>query len=250
MEKLKFKLLFAISCLVIPVQAQTIAVGAENAVTSPTEGVVTSSFINESTMKGDLLQMLANFMAYAKNNYRDAVETNGVNEACGYFEGENPAGSNEQGVRPNADLSMICAFLCKYGKDKITLPSGVTWEDVNKMARRSLVFAYSTHKANKLRTCAGGDYWGSTSKSDYVWESSLWAMSVAYSAYFQYDSLSDAQKRYVYNLVKAECDYELERAIPTGYSGDTKAEENGWETNILSCALGLYPNDALAARWF
>ena len=36
----------------------------------------------------------------------------------------------------------------------------------------------------------------------------------------------------------------------TGYNGDTKAEENGWETNILSCALGLYPDDALAPKWF
>ena len=35
-----------------------------------------------------------------------------------------------------------------------------------------------------------------------------------------------------------------------GYNGDTKAEENGWETNILSCALGLYPDDALAPKWF
>jgi hypothetical protein len=51
-------------------------------------------------------------------------------------------------------------------------------------------------------------------------------------------------------LVKAECNYELTRNIPTGYSGDTKAEENGWETNILACALGLYPNDALASQWY
>ncbi|HET7733877.1 MAG TPA: hypothetical protein VFK73_08580, partial [Paludibacter sp.] len=164
--------------------------------------------------------------------------------------GENSAGSNEQGVRPNADLSMICAFLYKYGKDKVTLPAGVTWDDVNNMAKKSLIFAYSTHKANKFKTCAAGDYWGSTSSTDYVWESSLWSMSVAYSAYFQYDQLTAAQKQYVQNLVKAECNYELGRTIPTGFSGDTKSEENGWETNILSCALGLYPNDALAPQWY
>jgi hypothetical protein len=50
--------------------------------------------------------------------------------------------------------------------------------------------------------------------------------------------------------VKAECNYELTRTIPTGYAGDTKSEENGWETNILSCALGLYPNDALSTQWY
>ncbi len=231
-------------------QAQTIIGGTEDQVSSPTEGVINSTFVDEPTMKGDLLQMLANFMTYVKNDYQDASATNSAGEACGYFKGENTAGSNEQGVRPNADLSMICAFLYKYGQGKVTLPSGVTWADVNKMARKSLIFAYSTHKANKLKTCAAGDYWGSTSGTDYVWESSLWSMSVAYSAYFQYDSLTTTQKQYVANLVKAECNYELNRTIPTGFSGDTKAEENGWETNILSCALGLYPNDALAPQWY
>ena len=249
MRKLKTNLLLLLSFMAISLHAQIVG-GTEDAVSSPTEGIITSNFVSEVTMKGDLLQMLANFMTYVKNDYTDATATNSVNEACGYFKGESSAASSEQGVRPNADLSMICAFLYKYGKDKVTLPTGVTWVDVNKMARKSLIFAYSTHKANKLKTCSAGDYWGSTSSTDYVWESSLWSMSVAYSAYFQYDSLTTAQKQYVSNLVKAECNYELTRTIPTGYSADTKAEENGWETNILACALGLYPNDALASQWY
>ena len=247
---MKIKLLFAILCISISMQAQTIIGGTEDQVSSPTEGVINSTFVNEPTMKGDLLQMLANFMNYVKTDYQDASSNNSTGETCGYFKGENTAGSNEQGVRPNADLSMICAFLYKYGKDKVTLPSGVTWGDVNKMARRSLIFAYSTHKANKLKACSGGDYWGSTSGTDYVWESSLWSMSVAYSAYFQYDSLTTVQKQYVANMVKAECNYELNRTIPTNYSLDTEAESNGWEADILSCALGLYPNDALASQWY
>ena len=250
MKKNKIKFLFAILCISISMQAQTIVGGTEDQVSSPTEGVINSTFVNEPTMKDDILQMLADFMTYVKNDYQDASANNSAGEPCGYFKGENTAGSNEQGVRPNADLSMICAFLYKYGQGKVILPAGVTWSDVNKMARRSLIFAYSTHKANKLKGCSAGDYWGSTSNTDYVWESSLWSMSVAYSAYFQNDSLTATQKKYIANLVKAECNYELTRTIPTGYSGDTKAEENGWETNILSCALGLYPNDALASQWY
>ncbi|MGV2541587.1 hypothetical protein FO502_19600, partial [Bacillus pumilus] len=93
-------------------------------------------------------------------------------------------------------------------------------------------------------------YWGSTSVRDHVWESSLWAMSVAYSAFFQWDKLSDEQKKQVCQLLKAECNYQLERTIPTGYAGDTKAEENGWEADVLAATLGLMPNDELAPRWF
>ena len=217
---------------------------------SPTEGHVLADFVGETDMKADLLQMLANFATYMKNDFQDCQWPNSINEACGCFRGENTMANDERGVRPNADLSMICAFLVKYGRGKATLPTGVTWEDLEQMAMKSLVFAYSTHKANKLKVCSGGNYWGSVSNADHVWESSLWAMSVAYSAFFQWDKLSDAQKNYIYQLLKAECNYELERSIPTGYAGDTKAEENGWEANILAATLGMFPDDPLAPRWF
>ena len=205
---------------------------------------------SEQVMKADLMQMLANFSTYLKNDFQDCAAPNSLNEACGCFKGENTMGNDERGVRPNADLSMICAFLVKYGKDQVTLPANVTWDDLEAMAKKSLVFAYSTHKANKLKVCAGNKYWGSTSTSDAVWESSLWAMSVAYSAFFQWDKLTDNQKGYIYNLLKAECNYELGRSIPIGFNGDTKAEENGWEADVLAATLGLFPNDELAPRWF
>ncbi len=218
---------------------------------SPTEDAINADFVDEDCMKTDLLQMLANFSRYMVNDWNPCQAPNSIDEACGFFKGENSGGSDERGVRPNADLSMICAFLVKYAKPAgITLPDGVTWAQVEEMAMKSLIFAYSTHKANQLKVCAGGRYWGSTGKNDVVWESSLWAMSVAYSAYFQWNKLSEQQKGYIYALLKAECNYELERNIPTGYDGDTKAEENGWEADVLAATLGLFPNDELAPRWF
>lgn len=223
----------------------------EEAVSSFTEGIITSDFVGEADMKGDLLQMLANFSKYMVDDFQECQAPNSVNEVCGCFKGENTMANDERGVRPNADLSMICAFLVKYGKPAgVTLPSGVTWNKIEELAMKSLVFAYSTHKANKLKTCSGGNYWGSTSTSDAVWESSLWAMSVAYSAFFQWEKLSNTQKGYIEKLLKAECNYELYRSIPTGYVGDTKAEENGWEADILAATLGLFPNDPLAPKWF
>ena len=222
----------------------------ESEVKSGTEGVITNEFVSEADMKDHLLQMLANFTTYMKNDFQNCSAPNSLNEVCGCFKGENTMGSDEKGVRPNADLSMICAFLVKYGKGKVSLPTGITWDDVESLAMKSLVFSYSTHKANKLKTCSDGRYWGSVSTSDYSWESSLWAMSVAYSAFFQWDKLTDRQKGYIKAMMKAECNYELTRNIPTGYNGDTKAEENGWEADILAATLGLFPDDALAERWF
>ena len=222
----------------------------ETDVTSPTEGVITHEFVPEAEMKDDIQQMLADFSLWVKNDFQPCVAPNSLGEVCGCFRGEHTMANDERGVRPNADLSMICAFLAKYAKGKVTLPEGVTWSDVEDMAMQSLVFAYSTHKANKLKVCSGNNYWGSTSKNDYTWESSLWAMSVAYSAYFQWEKLTAEQRGYIYALLKAECNYELERSIPTGYASDSKAEENGWEADVLAATLGLFPDDALAPKWF
>ena len=222
----------------------------ETEVTSPTEGIITHDFVGEAQMKDDLLQMLSNFSLWMKSDFQMCAAPNSIGEQCGCFKGESTMNANEQGVRPNADLSMICAFLVKYGKGKVTLPIGVTWDDLADIARKSLVFAYSTHKANKLKVCSNNGYWGSVSNSDYVWESSLWAMSVAYSAFFQWETLTEAQKGYIKAMLVAECNYELQRSIPTGYAGDTKAEENGWETNILAATLGMFPDHELAPKWF
>ena len=224
--------------------------GTEDQIASPTEGVITHDFVDEATMQQDLLQMLANSMTYARNIWYDCAAPNSKDEACGYFKANSAGQNNEDGVRTNADFAMICAFLHKYGQGKVELPEGITWATVKDMAVKSLVFGYSTHKANKLKVTSNNAYWGSVSASDYVWESSLWAMSLAYASHFLQDELSEAQKTYIYNMIKAECHYELQRSIPTGFNGDTKAEENGWETNILACALGLYPDDALAPQWF
>lgn len=230
--------------------APTIEGGTEDELDSPTEGLITHDFVNEETMQNDLLQMIANSMRYAKNIWYNCAAPNSANETCGYFQANSAGQNNEDGVRTNADFSMLCAFLYKYGQGKVTLPTGITWTDVKDMAMKSLVFGYSTHKANKLKITSNNAYWGSVSTSDAVWESSLWTMSLAYASYFLDAELTDSQKNYIYKMIKAECNYELYRSIPTGFNGDTKSEENGWEACVLACALGLYPNDALAPQWF
>lgn len=190
------------------------------------------------------LSMLARFTTYIVADYQP------IDNKYACFRAEETMDSNEKGVRPNADLSMVSAFLCRYAKDKVELPATVSWQQLDSMALKSLRYSVATHKAVKKKTCADGKYWGSVSEADHKWESSLWALSVAYSAYFQWDKLSDSLRNDIYKLLRAECNYELERDIPTGYHYNTRAEENGWEVGVLAATLGLFPNDELAPRWF
>lgn len=201
-------------------------------------------FVGEEALMDSLMQMLADFLPWVKADYQP------LGDSLGCFRGEDTMAANERGVRPNADLSMVCAFLCRYGKDAVRLPDGVSWHDVETMARGSLSYAVATHKAVRLVPCRDGRYWGSVNANDAQWESSLWALSVAFSAAFQRETLSDEEWQRVHDLLAAECQYELERKVPFNVWGDTKAEENGWETNVLACALALFPDDERAPRWF
>ncbi len=251
MRSIRYLFLMAFTSLsLLSAGAQSINSGKETDIASPTEGVITHSFVPEERMMQDLLQMLTNHLSYMKSRYTPCVSPNSVGEECGFFKDTEGSGNDEKVVRPNADFSMICAFLYKFAREKTTLPQDITWDDVKEMAIKSLIWGYSSHKANKLKVTSRNAYWGSVSTSDYTWESSLWAMSLCFAAHFLKEELTEQQHTYIYNMVKAECNYELNRNIPTGYAGDTKAEENGWEADILACALGLYPNDALAPKWF
>lgn len=223
--------------------------GTEDEVESPTEGKLSGAFVSEAEMMDDMLQMLADFTQYGKNIYTNA-SNNSQGGATGYFKANSAGNSNEDGVRTNADLSMLFAFVYKYGNGKVTLPAGLTMDQVKDMALKSLRWGYSTHKANNLLKTTNNANWGSMSTSNNQWESSLWTMSLAYAAHFLADELTQAEKDCIYKMIVAECEYELQRTVPTGYSGDTKAEENGWEVDVLACALGLYPNDAKAPQWF
>ena len=118
----------------------------EKDIESPTEGVLTKDFVGEDIMMDDLLRMLARFSSYVVADYQECAEPNSRGEKCGCFKGESTMKSNEAGVRTNADLSMICAFLVKYAQPKgIALPSGITYQMLKDYAMESLVFAYSTH---------------------------------------------------------------------------------------------------------
>ncbi len=245
-------LLIAVLLLLSPLTPASGVVADQDRPTadSPTEGVITHDFVAEPQMLDDLMAMLARFSEYATGLYEPLPDLGSAKQAWGIFRSNSTRKANEDGVRTNADLSMVCAFLYKYGKDKVSLPKGIEWNDIHTMALGSLRFAVGSHKAVRLAACKDNKYWGSTSATDNQWESSLWAMSVAYAACFLWDDLTKKERQNVYKLLKAECQYELERSIPTGYKGDTKAEENGWEACVLAATLGLFPHDKLAPQWF
>ena len=203
-----------------------------------------TAVVTEQELQNMLMSSLVRFSEYLKNDYHD------IDADYGCFKGENTMGVDERGVRTNIDLSMVAAFLVKYAPHDATFPDGVNRQMLDTMAYKSLSYALSTHKSVRKTVCKNGRYWGSVSKKDNQWESSLWTLSVACSAWFQWGKLTSAQRDDLHAVMAAECNYELQRDIPVGFRGDTKAEENGWEVDVLAAAIGLFPDDPLASKWF
>ncbi|MBR6944956.1 MAG: hypothetical protein IKH64_03295 [Prevotella sp.] len=204
------------------------------------------------------MQSLADFTQYATSLYVDA----GVNEhgkRVGYFKATDAGKSNEDGVRTNLDMAMVCAFVgaCLAGNDstyvEIKLPRGVTTDRLIEMALCAFRYGYSTHQTVRQKQCTDGKYWGTyhdaQGKWHHQWESSLWVLSMA-MADDLLSEVTDAEDAIcLFKVIESEADYQLSRSVPYGFQGDTKAEENGWEANVLAVACSKYPMHPHADQW-
>ena len=204
------------------------------------------------------MQSLADFTQYASSIYVDA----GVNDSgkrVGYFKATDAGRSNEDGVRTSLDVAMVCAFVGATieGNDpmyaEISLPSGITTDRLRKMALSAFRYGYCTHHTVRLKTCTDGKYWGTwqdeKGKWHHQWESSLWVLSMAFAAQYLLIDLDNEDRAWMEKVIASEADYQLSRPVPHGYLGDTKAEENGWESNVLAVAWSKYPAHPHAKQW-
>lgn len=182
----------------------------------------------EAKVKSTIREMLAKHLPYSEGQYKSG----------GYF---GNGQSVEHGARTNADYAFVYAFLYKKCQDQ-TLPNGMSFETVKQRALAALRYSYNTHKTGTVN-CTDGKKWG------LVWESSMWATSTAYAAWLMDEELTAADKAAIKAMVIAEANYNLSRTIPTAINKDTKAEENGWDTNIMAMAAAMYPEEKNAEAW-
>jgi hypothetical protein len=102
------------------------------------------------------------------------------------------------------------------------------------------------HKAN-----GAGVQWGNT------WQSALWAADVAESAWMMWDQLPAATRGYVTNMTVYEANRFVNYDVPywsnpdgtRNFPGDTKAEENAWNSRILAVAVGMMPQHPNSSAW-
>lgn len=153
-------------------------------------------------------------------------------------------GRLEKHIRPTSHNIFVLASTFKLGLfDPEVI--GCSREDAEAIFTRLLSSVTHRHKAN-------GGTWGAH------WQSALWAAQIAMGAWIVWDDLSPEVQEMTAKMVEFEANRFIDYNIPyyrdvdgTILSeGDTKAEENAWNSGITTMAILMLPNHANYDKWY
>ncbi len=147
-------------------------------------------------------------------------------------------GAHELDVRQNATVALGLAVYAAYSRDQNKPAVRQALADAKALVRYLSV----THKANFLPT-GGGAPWGGH------WQSAHWTASAGNAAWHIWDNLDDETRLMAARMIEHEADRFNQRPPDDGEWADTKAEENGWNSQIMSLACSMFPRHPRAALW-
>ena len=157
------------------------------------------------------------------------------------------AGRQEKIVRPLSHEAFLLALALRWGFCNEST-TGLSQTETQKFATKLIASICHAHKAC---TPSSPKSWGGQ------WQSALWAAQVAEAAWFLWDKLETGAQRDVLRMVIYEADrfnhypvpYYRDRNGNILFPGDTKAEENAWNSNILSVACLMLPRHPNHKLW-
>lgn len=120
--------------------------------------------------------------------------------------------------------------------------TGISQAQVLSRTRSCLAYMTRSHLTGDI-TCGDGKKWGDH------WQSAWWTAKMALGARLIWDKLTQEERDRVERVVVHEADRHLERMAPGGAISNTRSEENAWDTEVMTAAIGLFPNHPHAAAW-
>jgi len=152
--------------------------------------------------------------------------------------------ANENSIRPLSHTCYVVGTAIKYDiYDESVV--GVTEADATLMISKLIKSLSRDHLSNT----DGG--WGD------MWQSALWAENTALGAWMLWDELDDETIEYVQNMLLHESNRFNDYTVPyymdsegnIVYEGDTKGEENAWNSTALALALCMFPENKNVKIW-
>ena len=151
------------------------------------------------------------------------------------------SGSNEHSIRPNARTVDGLAIMVRSLPDE-AFPTTLTREMCRKNAIGILKFILYTHGAGGLK-CSDGKQWHNQ------WQSALWANSAGLGCWLLWDDLDPEMQWLAAKMVCSEADRFVDQAPPSGVKNDTKAEENAWNSTVITLAACMFPHHPHHQAW-
>jgi len=150
--------------------------------------------------------------------------------------------SQEHWVRPNTGTVQALCFLYRFGPydEKIV---GLSREQLLRQAIVPMIRYLTETHITGSRPTGDGKPWGD------AWQSAHWAQMLGRGAWWVFDKLPEELQVAVRRVVRHEAERIAKSQPPSQLRGDTKAEENAWNAQILSVAMLLMPHDEQAPEW-
>ena len=92
-------------------------------------------------------------------------------------------------------------------------------------------------------TCNDGKQWHNQ------WQSAFWAHSAGKAAWLLWDDLDPKMKWLAARMIADEADRFVGVTPPAQVIDDTKAEENAWDSMVISLAASMFPHHPHHAAW-
>ncbi len=149
-----------------------------------------------------------------------------------------PDRNDEHTIRPATSIAVGLATIIRTGlaDSDIDIPKDKLIQQTTKLIKGLAAI----HKAN-------GGKWGDH------WQSSLWAAQLCRAGWMMWDDLDHQAKEMICRVVINEADRHIHwrYSVPywSGKGGDSKAEENSWETMVLQQAIAMLPDHPHVNQW-
>lgn len=205
-----------------------------------------------------LAQVLRNSARYLGTTWYNQTYGNSL-ASDGYLNLDIPGAVPEQSFRLPGMAAVSIATAVKLG-DWDAGASGISADEAeNRAATMVRALAHRYYANNSL---AGVSTWGNS------WQSPLWAFYTGQAAWLVWDKLSASERNDVARMMADEANrlltgndvyltsdtgsqqlYQYNRGGTDVTPGDTKAEEDNYEAQLLGLAVAMMPNHPNAAKW-
>lgn len=164
-----------------------------------------------------------------------------VDAAAAHLPLEKGTPSGEHGIRPNAATAKGLALLVRLAPDEV-FPADFTREQARAAALSLVRYLVRTHGTSG-ETCADDKPWRDQ------WQSAYWAAMAGDACWLLWDDLRPAERWLAARMICDEADRFVGVTPPVSEFSDSKAEENAWNSEVVSLAFNFFPAHPHHTLW-